>query len=680
MASAFWQTVTRFDKAKIAPEIALRNTIGIIAPLIWGTITDHAAAGAVASLGALNVCYSDSRDAYIVRGKRMLLASVLVGAAVIAGALSARHPVAAVLTQLVWAFGAGMLVVLGAKAADLAVVTLVTLIIFGARPTNVQEAFLSGLLALAGGVLQTLLSVLAWAANPYAPEQRIVAGLYEALAEAAIWPAGATAAPPASAAVVNARESLASLDSNPSDEAARLIFLLEQGERIRLSLLTLRRLAHRLDREPSSKPAAAVLLAVLRSASGALKAVGSGSKEALAGFRNAAARFREVNSDEALPMTAAFLRDATRHVDALHGQLRAVYSGAPPQRAVTARARDALGRRARLVANLSFRSMAFRHAVRLALAVAGGSTLASGLHLGRPYWLAMTVAIVLKPDFVTTFSRGILRIVGTLIGLAIATAAVHVFPSSNFTTAIVLLAAFSLMLRWIGSANYGIFVVAVSGIIVLLVAMTGVNPKDAVAARAINTMLGGAIAAVAYWVWPTKETKQAGTFIGDMLISYRRYIEMVMSGPSSPAARAELHQVGNAGRIARSNAEASAARLAAEPGVPVAQRTLLNEILINTNRFIRAVMALEADFDGTSTAATQQALRGFIEAVSKALTLLAEAMQTGEKPTERRPDVRAAWSALERTAPAWSLLVVETDRVATSLNTLWEQVEKWLAI
>src|SRR5258708_3847753 len=99
------------------------------------------------------------------------------------------------------------------------------------------------------------------------------------------------------------------------------------------------------------------------------------------------------------------------------------------------------------------------------------------------------VGFVWPPIFPSARRRsGILRVAGTMAELLVATAAVHLLPS-GMVADIALLAIFSLMLRWIGPANYGIFVVAVSGIVVLLIAMTGVNPKEAIVARAINTAL-----------------------------------------------------------------------------------------------------------------------------------------------------------------------------------------------
>jgi hypothetical protein len=57
----------------------------VVLPVITGIAQGNASAGVVGALGALNVSYSDSRDPYITRARRMLFSSVLVGVAVSMG-------------------------------------------------------------------------------------------------------------------------------------------------------------------------------------------------------------------------------------------------------------------------------------------------------------------------------------------------------------------------------------------------------------------------------------------------------------------------------------------------------------------------------------------------------------------------------------------------------------------
>ncbi len=78
-----------------------------------------------------------------------------------------------------------------------------------------------------------------------------------------------------------------------------------------------------------------------------------------------------------------------------------------------------------LRANLSFRSAVFRHALRLSIGVGLADALGHSISWDRTYWIPMTVAVILKPDFTTTVSRGALRLLGTVTGLMLATVLYH---------------------------------------------------------------------------------------------------------------------------------------------------------------------------------------------------------------------------------------------------------------
>src|SRR5262249_53853277 len=157
-----------------------------------------------------------------------------------------------------------------------------------------------------------------------------------------------------------------------------------------------------------------------------------------------------------------------------------------------------------LRANLSLGSAVCRHAIRLAACVAMCDMVSRGMGWNRSYWAPMTAAIVLKPDFTTTFSRGVLRLAGTFSGLTFATLLFPLLAPSPMIQ-VLGIAVFMFMLRGVGGGNYGVLVFALTGLVVLLFAMTGVPPHDVIAARAINTAAGGLIALAANRLWPTWE-------------------------------------------------------------------------------------------------------------------------------------------------------------------------------
>ncbi len=170
-----------------------------------------------------------------------------------------------------------------------------------------------------------------------------------------------------------------------------------------------------------------------------------------------------------------------------------------------------------------------RHAIRLALTIAAAEWIERSVGWQRAYWLPMTVAVVLKPDFTSTFSRGVLRLLGTLAGLLLATGLFHLLPISAMTQ-LLLVGVFSFCLRYWGPANYGIFTLSVSGLVVFLIAATGNSPVDAVVARGLNTLSGGLLALLAYALWPTWERTQVSDGFAEMLEASRLYLQGLFSG------------------------------------------------------------------------------------------------------------------------------------------------------
>src|SRR5260221_11277313 len=121
----------------------------------------------------------------------------------------------------------------------------------------------------------------------------------------------------------------------------------------------------------------------------------------------------------------------------------------------------------------------------------------------------MTIVLVSNPEFAVTFTRGVLRVTGTILGLLLATALFHFLPI-HVATEIILIGVFTFLMRWIGPANYGVFAVMISALVVLLLTINGVSPKEVILARGLNTAVGGVLALLAYLAWPTWERSRVG--------------------------------------------------------------------------------------------------------------------------------------------------------------------------
>jgi uncharacterized membrane protein YccC len=694
--AGFWDNITRFDPHKVSPWLGLRNALGVVLPLAAGAIMGTIPSGLVMATGALNVSFSDSHDPYIQRARRMLAASVVVGMGVFAGTLCGRYRGLIVLVSAVWAFAAGMLVSLSPAAADLGTISLVTLVVFAAMPMEPRQAMYAGGLALAGGLVETALALALWPLRRYVPERVAVGDLYLEIARAAAAPVRATEAPPASVQSTAAQAALSTLHRDHSVEAERYRSLLNQAERMRLALMMLGRLRTRLARENPQGAELGILDRYFLVSSTLLREIGNAlvpggplraTPELGGELDQLAEALREACATAGMER-AGMMREARFQMDALLGQIRSandLASHATPegagdferQQAATPWHLRLAGTLATLRANLSLHSAAFRHAIRLAVCVGLGEAVGRYMELRRSYWLPMTIAIVLKPDFTATISRGVLRLGGTFAGLLLATALFHVLPSGTGIE-VTLIGLFTYAARTFGPANYGILVTAVTALVVLLIAVTGVAPGTVMAARALNTSLGGAIALAAYWAWPTWERTLVREAMANTLDAYRDYFRVVRRGYEQPQAMldGDLDRTRVAGRRARSNLEASADRISVEPGAPEERVHLLVGMMASSHRLAHAMMALEAGL-AASRAAASPDFRAFADGVELTLYYLAAVLRGSGMERDALPDLREEHHKLAQTGEG--LVVVETDRITNSLNTLGEDVFRWVA-
>jgi uncharacterized membrane protein YccC len=242
------------------------------------------------------------------------------------------------------------------------------------------------------------------------------------------------------------------------------------------------------------------------------------------------------------------------------------------------------------------------------------------------------------------------------------------------------------VLRCYGPANYGIAATAVTALVVLLFAVSGIAPKEVMLSRGLNTIVGGLIALFAYIIWPTWEQSQIPESLALMLDAYRKYFRAVQDsyvkpGDSFPH---ELDVARSEARLARSNIEASVERLGAEPRFRTNTLSSLAAILASSHRFVHAVMSLEAGLSHSHPVPARDAFRVFAKHTELTLYYLAAALRGSPLTRDDLPDLREDHHALVASGDSlterYALVNVETDRITNSLNTLTVEILNWLSV
>ena len=186
-----------------------------------------------------------------------------------------------------------------------------------------------------------------------------------------------------------------------------------------------------------------------------------------------------------------------------------------------------------IFSNLTMASPSFRHALRVTIAVAIGFWLGRLLPLTNAYWIVMTVIIILKPGYSLTKQRNGQRIVGTAIGCA-ASIVLMMFVKEPHILLVVMFASmvmsYSLLLF-----NYAASVVFTSSYVLLMFHLLAPGSMRIIGERAIDTVVGCAIAIAASHLFPYWEYRLMGKLVNSMIAATRQYLEASWWWSGKPA-------------------------------------------------------------------------------------------------------------------------------------------------
>lgn len=158
--------------------------------------------------------------------------------------------------------------------------------------------------------------------------------------------------------------------------------------------------------------------------------------------------------------------------------------------------------RAALAANLSMSSPSFRHAIRFGIALAAGVAVYRLLDMDvHGFWIPLTILFVMRPEVEETHRRLVLRALGTLLGLVIATVAAEAFAGDDLLAGAILTVSAGLAFGLL-TVQYALFTAAITVYVVLLSDTLGEPALQAADERATGTVLGILIAFLAFALWP----------------------------------------------------------------------------------------------------------------------------------------------------------------------------------
>lgn len=593
-----WRGLLRFGPfrwADVAPGRAVRVAVGVAVPLGLGAATGHLEYGAFASLGAMPAGFASfqgetrTRVAAVVAASAGMAVSTFVG-----GTAAAAAPWLPVAVVIVWGYLTGLAACLGVRQSVAVIQWPVALLIAVGIPLGPADAALRAGLVLAGGLFQAILVTVSWALRRGDPERATLAASYRRLAAyASELAAGRTGPPPSAAFPAAARLA----DPNPLlPQAIRLAYvdLLERAERIRASLATV---GVYTVTDPAASRFAATAAQALDVIAGALSARPPDSAD----------RLRELDriaTEQNVPPDAGWHWAA-----ALRGQLRAVSgtlarvdavdaapgndtpsgSSAPATEAGIKRAASTLR------ANLNPAGVIGHHALRLAVVAGLAEALVQTTDLFEGRWAVLTIFLVLKPDYHSTVSRSVHRVLGTaagaLLGAAVLELAHPGLAGLIVASTIAIAAAYGLF-----EVTYLLYTSFLTIYILILLNILGLAPETTAAARLTDTAVGAVLALIAYFVWPTWQGRTGHEQFARLIEADGQYTAALLRALAHPARLdpTELRNLQAAARRARSDAESTTAALVDEPAHPPLTPAGARTLIAAATRLAHAELSLHA--------------------------------------------------------------------------------------
>jgi uncharacterized membrane protein YccC len=255
----------------------------------------------------------------------------------------------------------------------------------------------------------------------------------------------------------------------------------------------------------------------------------------------AAALYPEV--DRRLPAERPPAREDGEHLPrAVRHGVRLAWNvvGDPEERAQAAFERPAPDLRGRL-RDLVDRTLASGEArdfaLRLGLCMTVAEIARQLLPVERAYWVLLTVAIVLKPDFGSVFTRAVQRAGGTLLGVLIGSGLLALLPRQPIV--LLAMALFAATLPWARAANFGLFAVFQTPVIILMLDLALPTSTGLVAARLLDTLLGCAIVLVfGYLLWPQTWRAPLDDALRDAVLALDAFVDVAFTGGDADRRRA----------------------------------------------------------------------------------------------------------------------------------------------
>lgn len=621
--------LTNHDRSQVNISAGIHNALGIALPLIIGLSMGKISSGIVATVGALVAGFAGTSGTMRRRVRTMLLSSIWIGLATFIGSISGHNLVISMILMMGSAFLSGLMNAVGPGAAQIGLLATNAFIIFSYFHGNLIYSLNIAWLVMSGGILQILFMFMFLWFHPLQPEASMVAKAYQILANYAVSRTRTTDLQVARILV------LAGGELNDSYQGWHHAFwrkqyiilheLIKNLEIIRNDLVGIEILSKRLTglNDTVNKHVLEDVFCAIAHLLDIISLHITKGRGRISSMKDGHLLLSHlIDAEQHLQASAVLQIEDTYTTQEIFSRLQHIQT-------IFQRILDVMAQEEQpletyklekihtfsgylnfwhplrniigiLRANLTFRSSAFRHALRLSITLGFAVLLYHVFGMTRGYWIPLTVLVILRPDFFTTFGRGIARVIGTLAGVLLATGLLLV-PDQQHIWSVLLIILFGTGMYAILNYNYAIFTGLITAeIVILLSFFESVPPITAMHLRLVDTLIGSAFAFAAYLIWPTWGHRNVPQALAGLLAAERRYFIAILNLYSEYEREAPLfcqedvEKFRKETRLARTNTATLIEQAVNEPIIRTLDFQAVVGLLISLHRFAELLMTLES--------------------------------------------------------------------------------------
>lgn len=288
----------------------------------------------------------------------------------------------------------------------------------------------------------------------------------------------------------------------------------------------------------------------------------------------------------------------------------------------------------KLVENLSFNSPIFRHSLRLAIVVMVGFLIGKAFSMQNPYWILITIAVIMRPSYGLTKTRSIHRVIGTLVGAAIATIVILVTQNTVVYAVIAIISlplAFSLV-----QLNYRNAAVFITLNVVFVFAIFEPNILSVIQYRIIDTLIGASLSFVAiYFLWPSWQVQNIHEYFRKAIQSNQLFLkEIALFYHNKGEVSTKYKLCRKEAFLAIAELNAAFQRLNQDPKSKQLEISTIYEITVFNNTFLSSLTSLGTFFRNNKTSSVPLEFDTYIENIYNNLENVIEILDEKEDRTE----------------------------------------------